>query len=234
VSSDARAPRLELRSASRRFDDGVGRTVLALAPTSLSLERGQCLRVLGPSGAGKSTLLSLACGLLLPTEGEVWLEGEPFSRWREPFRAQIRRRTMGVVVQQLALVAGMSARENVLLSGVPDGMPSRADRARAEELLRALGLEAMGDTHVERLSGGERQRVALARALSVASATLLVLDEPTAHLDHTRVDALVALLRERMQRDGTSVLLSTHDPRLDALGDALHLTASSRTAAEPL
>jgi putative ABC transport system ATP-binding protein len=223
----APAPRIELRAASKRFRDGAHGSVLALAPTSLSLAPGACLRVIGPSGAGKSTLLCLASGLLLPTEGEVLLDGEPFSRWREPFRAAVRRRRMGVVLQHLALVRGMSVRENVLLAGVPDGGGGVDAGRRAGEILERLGLSRWVGAPVERLSGGEQQRVALARALCVTNAGCLVLDEPSAHLDDALVTVLRALLEERRTRDETSVLVATHDPRLDSMGPALVLGATS-------
>jgi putative ABC transport system ATP-binding protein len=215
---------LEFRAVSRAFDDGARSRVIALERISFTLERGQCLRVTGPSGAGKSTLLSLACGLLAPTEGEVWFESEPFSRWRESFRAALRRRSMGVLVQQLALVHGMTALENVALASVPDGLLSAERRAAHRALFSALGLAGLEDAKVESLSGGERQRVALVRALSVSSAKLLVLDEPTAHLDASRTEIFVQLVRERMVHHGCAVLLATHDPRLDSLGRELALS----------
>ncbi len=218
---------IEFREVSRSFDDGARERVEALSPTSFALARGQCLRVLGPSGAGKSTLLSLACGLLLPTAGEVRFESEPFSRWRESFRAAVRRRSMGVVVQQLALVHGMTARENVALASVPDGLSTASDRAAQSALFDALGLAGLERAKVETLSGGERQRVALVRALAVREAKLLVLDEPTAHLDAARTDALIALLRSRIDA-GCAALIATHDPRLDTLGEPLHLSSSAR------
>lgn len=220
------APLLEFRSASRAFDDGARARVVALASTSFTLEAGRALRVLGPSGAGKSTLLSLACGLLSPSEGEVLFEGEPFSRWRESFRASLRRRSMGVVVQHLALVQGMSARENVALASVPDGLSSAKDRKEQDALFDALGLRGLEDAKVETLSGGERQRVALVRAFAVSSAKLLVLDEPTAHLDAARADAVIELVRRRARDNSCSALVATHDPRLDSLGDALQLSSA--------
>lgn len=218
------AARLSFRAVSRSFEDGARDRVVALEPTSFELAPGECLRVLGPSGVGKSTLLSLACGLLLPTSGEVLLDGEPFSRWREPFRAARRRRSMGVVVQQLALVQGMSVEENVALAHVPDGLLASEDRKRHHALLARLGLRGLERAKVETLSGGERQRVALVRALAVRDASLLVLDEPSAHLDAARTETLLELLRERVARDGCSVLVATHDPRLDTIGRALHLS----------
>lgn len=216
------SPRLEFRDVSRSFDDGARSTVLALRNTSFTLARGQCLRVLGPSGAGKSTLLSLACGLLLPTTGEVLLDGEPFSRWRESFRAEARRRRMSVVVQGLSLVSSMTVLENVLLAAIPDGLSSRASRDRAHAWLERLGIADLALANVERLSGGERQRVALARALNAPTAELIVLDEPSAHLDASRTETVVAALRERLEA-GASALVATHDPRLDLLGEALRL-----------
>lgn len=217
-----KSPLLEFRDVSRSFEDGARSTVLALRPTSFALSRGSCLRVLGPSGAGKSTLLSLACGILLPTSGEVHFDGEPFSRWRESFRASARRRRMSVVVQGLSLVSAMTVLENVLLPAIPDGLSTPESRASAKRWLDRLGIAELAAAKVERLSGGEKQRVALARAFAHASAELIVLDEPTAHLDADRTETVVAALRERLA-EGASVLVATHDPRLDSLGEVLSL-----------
>jgi putative ABC transport system ATP-binding protein len=119
---------------------------------------------------------------------------------------------MGVLIQGLALVSAMSALENVLLGAVPDGGMSRARIAAAEQMLAALGVGALARASVETLSGGERQRVALARAF-LARGPLLLLDEPTAHLDEAHVATVARMLDAHGARGGAA-LVATHDPRL--------------------
>jgi putative ABC transport system ATP-binding protein len=149
--------------------------------------------------------------MLSPTSGEVHLDGEPTSRLREQHRAEVRRRKVGYVFQDLQLVDGLSARDNVLLPRVPDGV-RREDEARAVALLERFGLGARAEGRTRALSGGERQRIALARAL-MNDPPLLVLDEPTAHLDDASASTVVDDLLE-LVRDGRAVLVATHDPRL--------------------
>jgi putative ABC transport system ATP-binding protein len=149
--------------------------------------------------------------MLSPTSGEVHLDGEPTSRLREGHRAEVRRRKVGFVFQDLQLVDGLTSRQNVLLPRVPDGVRPEDER-RATELLERFGLAAQADVDARKLSGGERQRVALARAL-INDAPLLVLDEPTAHLDDARAVSIADELAS-VAREGRAVLVATHDPRL--------------------
>jgi putative ABC transport system ATP-binding protein len=167
--------------------------------------------VRGPSGSGKTTLLAIVGAMLSPTSGEVHLDGEATSRLREAHRADIRRRKVGFVFQDLQLVPRLSALANVLLPRVPDGVTA-ADETRARALLERFGLAAFVESEARALSGGERQRVALARAL-VSDPALLVLDEPTAHLDDARAAAVADDL-SAVARDGRAVLVATHDARI--------------------
>jgi putative ABC transport system ATP-binding protein len=209
---------LELVRVTKRYRDGTRGEVVAVRDVSFAVAPGELVLLRGASGAGKSTVLGMAAGLVLPTAGEVRLGGESFSRMREAFRAAVRRERMGVVIQGLALVPRMSALENVLLADVPGGGVGRASIARATALLARFGIEPLARARVETLSGGERQRVALARAL-LRAPEILVLDEPTAHLDATHVATLAAVLREHVARGGAG-LVATHDPRLvDAVGN---------------
>ncbi|MDB4941811.1 MAG: Cell division transporter, ATP-binding protein FtsE [Labilithrix sp.] len=199
-----------VRNVVKRIWDGrEKRTVVD--DVSFDLARGELVIVRGPSGSGKTTLLAIVGAMLSPTSGEVHLDGEPTSRLRESHRAEVRRRKVGFVFQDLQLATGLTARENVLLPRVPDGVRAE-DETRARELMERFDIAALADVDARRLSGGERQRVALARAL-LANPPLLVLDEPTAHLDDARAASIVEELTA-LARDGRAVLVSTHDPRL--------------------
>lgn len=182
-----------------------------ISDISLEVDRGELVLLAGPSGSGKTTLLALLGGMLLPTSGEVFLDEVPLSRLRDPQRARLRREKVGYLFQDLALLSGMSVLANVMLPLVPDGLDD-ADEAKATALLTEMGIGDRAGALVDGLSGGERQRVALSRAL-VRSPALLLLDEPTAHLDSVLgaklVDTLVALAAS-----GRAVVIATHDPRL--------------------
>jgi putative ABC transport system ATP-binding protein len=208
------AATLEFDGVSKRYRDGARGEIIAVDDVSFTVAEGEWVLLRGASGAGKSTLVGLASGIVLPTRGEVRFRSEPFSRLREWFRASLRRESMGVVLQGLALVPGMSVIENVLLADVPAGTVGRARIARAEIALERWRIAELARSNVDRLSGGERQRVALARAF-VSEPTLVVLDEPTAHLDPTHVETLVSMLAGVLDRGGLA-LVATHDPRLGA------------------
>lgn len=206
-------PAVSVRGVVKRVRDGRDRRTV-IDDVSFDLARGELAVLRGPSGSGKTTLLALVGAMLSPTSGEVLLDGEPTSRLRDAHRAQARRRKVGFVFQDLQLVHGMSARENVLLPRVPDGV-TRADEARAEALLAKLGVAAVAHARAGALSGGERQRVALARAL-LCDPPLLLLDEPTAHLDDAHVRAiaeeLAALASDPIHP--RALLVATHDARI--------------------
>lgn len=201
---------VRVEAVSKRIKDGASRRTV-LRDVSFAVERGELVIVRGPSGSGKTTLLAVVGAMLSPTTGEVHLDGEPTSRLREAHRAEVRRRKVGFVFQDLQLVDGLSALRNVLLPRVPDGV-SAEDEARGRALLEQRGLGALADARAKGLSGGERQRVALCRAL-LRDPLLLLLDEPTAHLDdahaRTLADELAALAQA-----GRAVLVATHDPRI--------------------
>ncbi len=203
-------PVVRVENVVKRVRDGDKRRVV-LDDVSFEVLAGEIVIVRGPSGSGKTTLLAIVGAMLSPTSGEVHLDGEPTSRLRETHRAEIRRKKVGFLFQDLQLLDGLTALRNVLLPRVPDGV-TRADEARARALLEQRGLGALADSKAKGLSGGERQRVALCRALLV-DPKLLVLDEPTAHLDDvhagTIADDLAALAR-----DGRAVLVATHDARI--------------------
>ncbi|HJL17232.1 MAG TPA: ABC transporter ATP-binding protein [Sandaracinaceae bacterium LLY-WYZ-13_1] len=207
----ADAPAIAAEGLRKRYVDG-SRRIDAVADVTLTVPRGQLWVLRGPSGSGKTTLLGMLGGMLVPSRGSVALMGDDVTHLRDHHRTEVRRHRVGFVFQELSLVSRMSVRENVLLPLVPLGGATKAHERRAEALLERFGIGDRADSPVESLSGGQRQRAALARGL-VLDPPLVLLDEPTAHLDTDNALEVVALLAE-LRDDGRTVIAATHDPRL--------------------
>ncbi len=188
----------------------IGRhSVEVLKGIDLSIERGEFVAIMGRSGSGKSTLMNLMGCLDRPTEGEVYIDGVPTSTLSDGELARIRGKKVGFVFQTFNLIARMSARENVELPMVYQGVPQRERRRRAEHLLREVGLGERIDHKPSELSGGQCQRVAIARALA-NSPQLLLADEPTGNLDtRTGMDIMHTLLE--LNERGMTIVMVTHD-----------------------
>jgi len=203
---------VETREASKRYVDG-SRVVRAIDAITMTIDEGQWVTLRGPSGSGKTTLLGVLGGMIAPTSGDVLFAAESIVRLREHHRAELRRAKIGFVFQALALVPEMSVIENVLLPLVPEGGATAKDEARALESLARMGLDrGKAMARASMLSGGERQRAAIVRAL-IREPKLLLLDEPTAHLDRESAEGILSLLAEQ-KKAGRTIVVSTHDPRL--------------------
>jgi putative ABC transport system ATP-binding protein len=218
--------------------DGVGRVhdrgpveVTALHDIDLSVGPGQLVAVMGPSGSGKSTLINLAGGLDRPTSGTVTLAGQDLSGLGASALAALRRSTVGYVFQELNLVGGLTAAENVSLPMELDGRAARAARLEALAALEAVGLGSRADRFPDDLSGGEQQRVAIARGL-VGTRRLILADEPTGALDSAGGEAIIALLRQRCD-EGAAVVLVTHEPRYAAWADDVVFLRDGAVVAQP-
>ena len=210
-------PRIELRRLTRRLPSG-DRTLTILDEVDLAIPPGEFAAVLGPSGSGKSTLLALMAGLDRPTSGEVLIDGAPIQAMTEDELALLRRRKLGFVFQTFQLLGNLTARENVLL---PLELAGRRDAlARAADLLASVGLSDRGHHYPSQLSGGEQQRVALARAFA-AEPPILLADEPTGNLDSATGKRVLEILLDLKRRQGTTLVLVTHDPAVAALADRL-------------
>ncbi len=201
---------VSVASVVKRVRDGRERRTV-LDEVSFDIAAGELVILRGRSGSGKTTLLGVVGAMLCPTSGEVYLQGQPTSRMREHHRAEVRRRGVGFVFQDLQLIDAMTVAENVLLPRVPEGV-STEDRRRAKVLLDRFGVGDLAGTRARGLSAGERQRVALARAV-LHDPPLVLMDEPTAHLDDARAAEVTALLTE-LAREGRALLVATHDPRV--------------------
>ncbi|WP_043350209.1 ABC transporter ATP-binding protein [Beutenbergia cavernae] len=197
---------------------GTGPTAVhALDDVDLRVRMGELVAVMGPSGSGKSTLLNLAGGLDTPTSGRVTLGRDVLSDVSATERAALRRRRVGYVFQDLNLIPALTAAENVALPRELDGVRARAARKEALAALDDVGLADLADRFPEEMSGGQQQRVAIARAL-VGPRRLVLADEPTGALDSHTGEAVMRLLRARVDA-GAAGLLVTHEPRFAAWAD---------------
>jgi putative ABC transport system ATP-binding protein len=182
-----------------------------LPPQSLELQAGQSLAIVGASGSGKSTLLGLLAGLDHPSGGTITLVGQNLNGLNEDARALIRAQHVGFVFQQFQLMASLSALENIMLPLELAGL--NKPKARAQAMLKQVGLADRADHMPRTLSGGEQQRVALARAF-VVEPKVLFADEPTGSLDQVTGHHIESLMFDMQRQFGTSLVLVTHDLRL--------------------
>jgi putative ABC transport system ATP-binding protein len=198
---------------------GQGHTaVTALRDVTLTVARGELVAVMGPSGSGKSTLLTLAGGLDTPTSGRVHVLGSVLDGMGRNALAALRRRSIGYVFQELNLLPGLTAVENVSLPLELDGVRTGPARTAALDALERVELRDLADRFPEDLSGGEQQRVAIARAV-VGDRRLLLADEPTGALDSLTGEAVLRLLRAACDDDGAAGVLVTHDASHAAWAD---------------
>ncbi|WP_130492957.1 ABC transporter ATP-binding protein [Motilibacter rhizosphaerae] len=216
MSPDPTQPVLELRDVSRVHGQG-GTEVHALRGVSLRVVPGELVAVMGPSGSGKSTLLTIAGGLDTPSSGEVLVEGMPLRGLGRRELARLRRRSVGYVFQDLNLVPALTAAENVALPRELDGVRAATARDEALDVLEEVGIAELADRYPDDMSGGQQQRVAIARAL-VGGRRLVLADEPTGALDSETGEAVLRLLRARVDAGAAGVLV-THEARHAAWAD---------------
>jgi len=205
---------IELAGIRKAFNRGLPTEVWALDGIDVTIPAGQLAVFSGPSGSGKTTLLSIIGGMARPTEGRVRVDGEEVSSYSERYLTAYRRTRFGFVFQDLHVIRGLSALENVMLPAYPLGLDRAALVDRARALLTRLQVSHREATRVEQLSGGERQRVAIARAL-INDPPVLLADEPTANLDSSLTGQFLGIL-ESLAADGRTILLSSHDPIVSA------------------
>jgi putative ABC transport system ATP-binding protein len=199
---------VEARHVSRTFSMPAG-PVSALNDVSLGIAAAEYIGIVGPSGCGKSTLLHVLGCVDEPTSGEVRFQDRPVGSLSDADRSRLRLREIGFVFQRFFLLPMLTAWENVELPQAEAGVARAERRARTGELLEYVGLAARAKHRPSELSGGEMQRVAIARALANRP-RLLLADEPTGELDQATGDQIVGLL-DRLHRDGTAVVVVTHD-----------------------
>ena len=226
---------LSLIDVTLEYPDGEG-TVKALDGVDLTVRPGQMLSLVGPSGSGKSSLLATAATLVRPTAGRVFIDGAEATGLSDQDLTTLRREKIGIVFQQPNLLASLTSLEQLVIVDHLRGKSVKDARVRAAELLDIVGLDEAAHKRPHQLSGGQRQRVNIARAL-MGDPKVLLVDEPTAALDHDRSDSIVRLLRQVTDEFKVATVMVTHDTEFVPLTDAVatmrdgRLTAPEATAA---
>jgi putative ABC transport system ATP-binding protein len=208
---------LRVQNLTKRYGSGAA-AVDAVDDVSLEIGAGEIVVIMGPSGSGKTTLLSMMGVLMRPTSGQVYIGGTEIWLLTESELPKIRAHRIGFIFQAFNLLDALTVEENILLPAqlAPGGVA--AARHRMVELVGRLGLSERRRAHPPTLSGGEKQRVAIARAL-VNRAPLILADEPTGNLD-SRTGMEVGMILHDLARDeGVSVVVVTHDRRLEDVAD---------------
>jgi putative ABC transport system ATP-binding protein len=186
-----------------------------LKGVNLTIEEGEFVAIMGPSGSGKSTLMHLIGGLDKPSDGSVWLNNAEIGHLKDKELSRLRRRQIGFVFQFYNLVPVLTARENVAMPLILDGVRRRDALERADEMLTSVGLKTQAAQRPTEMSGGQQQRVSIARAL-VTNPLLILGDEPTGALDTRTGEEIVRLLRDSVKKMGRTVIIVTHDARVAA------------------
>ena len=210
---------LSVRNLTKSLESG-SHCVDILRGIDLEIPAGQFVAIMGASGSGKSTLLGLLAGLDTPTSGNIVLDGVDITGLSEDKLALVRGQKIGFVFQSYQLLPTLTAEENVLLPYELAGGDVAAGIARARSLLDSVGLGDRLDHYPVQLSGGEQQRVALARAFMVKP-PILMADEPTGNLDSVNGAHVLDLLLMLNQREGTTLILVTHDQALASRADRI-------------
>jgi putative ABC transport system ATP-binding protein len=205
------SPLVQAQHLSKVFPMGGG-PVHALRDVSLQIAHGEYLTIRGPSGCGKSTLLHILGCVDTPSSGSLRFDGRDVGTLPDAERSNLRLRSIGFVFQRFFLLPMLTAAENIDVPQAEAGVPRAERRQRTAELLEYVGLAHRASHRPAELSGGEAQRVAVARALANRP-RLLLGDEPTGELDRSNGDHIAELL-DRVNRDGTTVVVVTHDVSL--------------------
>jgi putative ABC transport system ATP-binding protein len=194
---------IDIRSVRKVFNQGKTNEFTAIDVVDLAVKRGDVCVLKGPSGSGKTTLLTVLGCMARPTSGRIFLDEREITSLPERFLTEIRRRTFGFIFQRLNLISGITALENVMAPVYPTGEKYSSLRKRSLELLEMFGLSHRAAARIEWLSGGEGQRVAIA--------SVIIADEPTAHLD-TRLSKEFMDIMGNLKANGKTIIIASHDP----------------------
>lgn len=208
------------KGVKRGFPVAGGDTFWALKGFDLAIPEGALTILKGRSGSGKTTLMNILSALDLPTEGEIFFQGQNITQMEESAREKIRRQNIGFIFQSVALTPVMTAYENVEFA-LRMAKYSGDRQKRAEECLRMVNLGSRLHHLPQELSGGEQQRVAIARAIAHKPKVIFA-DEPTAELDTNTGLQVIKIFKELTATEGITIVMTTHDTELMKLGDKVY------------
>ena len=206
-------PILKLTDICKDYQQG-REPVRVLKNINMTVEKGDYLAIMGPSGSGKTTLMNIIGCLDVPTSGTYELDGQNLQNLTDDQLAEIRNKHLGFVFQSFYLMPKLDARDNVALPLLYADVPLKERRERAEEALKAVGLEERMDFFPNQLSGGQCQRIAIARAM-VTNPDLLLADEPTGALDTKSGHQIMDIFR-KLSDNGMTIIMITHEPAIAA------------------
>lgn len=208
----------------KTFNPGEPNEFKALVDMSIDVPSGQATILAGPSGSGKTTFLALLGLMIRPSSGRVTIQGKETTLLSESFRTLFRRRHIGFIFQHFNLITDLTVKENLDLVLYPDGIAVKRIRSIRHNLLERFGLLNKADCKTSVLSGGEKQRLAIARAL-MNDPEIILIDEPTAHLDTALSEMVIDLFRN-LKEEKRTLIIASHDPLVlhSGLGDrVVHL-----------
>ncbi|WP_457606087.1 ABC transporter ATP-binding protein [Nitratifractor sp.] len=205
---------IEIHGLNRHFQSGDER-FHALKEIDLEVEKGECVILRGVSGSGKTTLLSIVAGLDHPSSGEILVEGERLAKLPDRHLSRFRGRHIGMIFQHYNLMEHLSARDNVAVPLIPQGLKMPELKEKVDRAMEAANIAHKAEMSAGRLSGGEKQRVAIARALA-ADPEIILCDEPTANLDRANARRFLEILA-KLHAMGKTILIATHDPIFEEL-----------------
>lgn len=198
-----------LKSVAKYYEMGDS-TIKALDDVDIAIEEGDFVAIMGPSGSGKSTAMNLVGSLDLATHGDIFLDDINIETLEESDLAQIRGKKVGFIFQSFNLIPNLTAKENIMLPMMFQGVDSEDRDKRAMHLLKMVELGDRGESYPNQLSGGQQQRVAIARALANDPEVILA-DEPTGNLD-THTGEMVMNFLKDLNAKGKTIIMVTHDP----------------------
>ena len=204
---------IQIESLTKIYNPGTDFPVTAVNDVTLQVEQGEFVAVMGPSGSGKTTLLNMLGGIDDPCEGKVIIDGTDITKFTDKKLIGFRRDNVGFIFQDFSLLPVLTAMENVEFVMQLQGKSRTECETRAVELLNDVGLGDRLGNVPGKLSGGQQQRVAVARALAPKPKFVLA-DEPTANLDAQTTYDLLDIMQQLNEKEGTTFIFSTHDPRV--------------------
>ena len=211
---------LKLKNIKKAYGSGESK-VEVLHGIDLTINKGELVAIIGPSGSGKSTLMNIIGCLDTPTEGSYLVDGHDTFNMLPDELASLRRDFFGFIFQRYHLLGHLDAKENVQVPAIYAGTSQEIREKRSVELLEKLGLGQMTLNKPSQLSGGQQQRVSIARAL-MNGGQIILADEPTGALDTASGLAVMKLFKELVEKEGITIVMTTHDPKLMELGDVVY------------